>query len=99
MAGVGAGAFSLLAFSFGALQLKPLSLSFSLSFLLQSLFKIINKPPWYTYGLGKVDTASGSEHTTRQNRTLSLSLSLSLFLYLKAVATLRKTPLTVLVHD
>ena len=45
MAGVGAGAFSLLAFSFGALQLKPLSL------------------------------------------------------YSKAVATLRKTPLTVLVHD
>ena len=37
-------------------------------FLLQSLFE--NKPtPPYTYGLGKVDTTSGSEHTTRQNRT------------------------------
>ena len=29
-----------------------------------------NKPtPPYTYGLGKVDTASGNEHTTRQSRT------------------------------
>ena len=31
---------------------------------------IQNKPtPPYTYGLGKVGTTSGSEHTTRQNRT------------------------------
>ena len=51
------------------LSLHSVQTKNKLSFALLIEF-IQNKPtPPYTYGLGKVDTAGGSEHTTRQNRT------------------------------
>jgi hypothetical protein len=41
----------------------------SFFFALEFIREQTNTTPPYTYGLGKVDTTSGSEHTTRQNRT------------------------------
>ena len=50
---------------YGTVQPFFLGVFFSLEFIREQT----NTSPPYTYGLGKVGTTSGSEHTTRQNRT------------------------------